>query len=149
MNRAGVVHTGPDRVFILGPSHTISVMAEGPHLNQPNGIVWDSAGRRWVVAAFDPFAGDVASWREGDTTRVVLHRLPKGRLDGIELLGGALLVSSWGDSSIHLLNGGADRQIVRGLPEPADIGVDTKRNRLAIPLPNLSRVQIWTLPSGG
>ncbi|MBA2627396.1 MAG: hypothetical protein H0U85_05235 [Gemmatimonadales bacterium] len=32
-----------------------------------------------------------------------------------------------------------------GLPSPADLGLDTRRNVLAIPLPNLDRVEYWQL----
>ena len=45
---------------------------------------------------------------------------------------------------IHLLGGGRDRQIVRNVPPPADIGIDTRRWRLAIPAGN-NRVEFWDL----
>jgi hypothetical protein len=81
--------------------------------------------------------------------RTVL-RTGTGRLDGVELLpDGAILFASWADSSIHLLENGKERQIVRQVPEPADIGVDTRRNRVAIPLSTLGRVQIWSLGTTG
>jgi hypothetical protein len=38
----------------------------------------------------------------------------------------------------------SDKQIVRNVPSPADIGIDTKRNRLAIPVGN-NRVEFWDL----
>jgi hypothetical protein len=43
------------------------------------------------------------------------------------------------------LSGGRDRQIVREVPVPADIGVDTRRMRLAIPMSMLGRVQLWDI----
>ncbi len=146
MGEVGVVHTGPDRIFVVGPNRAVSVMAAGPALRQPNGITWDAAGRRWIVVSFDPFVGEIAAFAEGDSTRHVVHRAPKGRLDGVEVLpGGAILYASWADSSVHLLAGGRDRQVVRAVPEPADIGVDTRRHRLAIPLSTLGRVQLWDI----
>ena len=73
-------------------------------------------------------------------------RTGKGQLDGVEVLAdGALLFTSWADSSIHLLANGRDRPIIRGVPVAADIGIDTKRNRLAIPLSVLGTVQLWSL----
>jgi len=45
---------------------------------------------------------------------------------------------------VHLFGRGSDRQIVRNVPSPADIGIDTKRWRLAIPAGN-NRVEFWDL----
>jgi len=73
-------------------------------------------------------------------------RTGKGQLDGVEALAdGALLFTSWADSSIHLLANDRDRPIIRDVPVAADIGIDTKRNRLAIPLSVLGVVQLWSL----
>jgi hypothetical protein len=147
MNEAGVVHTGPDRIFSVGAGRSVSVAAQGDYLHRPNGITWDASSNRWVVVNFDPFRGEVATMtpNAGDTTRLVI-RTGKGELDGVEMLkGGAILFSSWADSSVHLLSGGTDRQLVRELPVAADIGFDTKRNRVAVPLSNLNRVELWSV----
>lgn len=145
MNMAGVVHTGPDRIFAVGPGQTITVVAEGPQLWQPNGIRWDSAGGRWIVVSFDPFVGQVTAMSATGTDRRVL-RTGIGRLDGVEVLpDGGILFASWADSSVHLLANGEERKLVRQVPAPADIGLDTRRNRLAIPLSTLGRVQLWSL----
>jgi hypothetical protein len=54
----------------------------------------------------------------------------QGRLDGVEVLpSGGILYSSWADSSIHLLQGGRDRQVIREVTFPADIGFDPRRGR--------------------
>ena len=145
MSPKGVIHTGPGRIYALGPGHAVTVVAEGPALHRPNGITWDGRAKRWVVVAFDPFDGQVAAMAPGDSARDVL-RHGSGKLDGVEVLAsGALLFSSWADSSIHLLDGGRDRQLIREVPEAADIGVDTRRNRVAVPLSTLDRVQLWSL----
>lgn len=142
----GNIHVGTDRVFEIAADRTVDVVAQGLELRQPNGITWDSAGRRWVVVAFDRFAGDIYSLRMGtDTAKHMLHR-GKGQLDGVEVLrNGAVLFSSWADSSIHVWRDGRDVRVIRQVPEPADIGVDTRRGRVAIPLAMLGRVQIWEL----
>jgi hypothetical protein len=44
-----------------------------------------------------------------------------------------------------MLVNGRDKPIVRDVAVPADIGVDTKRNYLLIPLSMLGHVQIWSL----
>lgn len=61
------------------------------------------------------------------------------------LRNGALMYSSWVDSSIHVLDAGRDTRIIRQLPEPADIGLDTRRGRVAVPMAVLGRVQVWDL----
>jgi sugar lactone lactonase YvrE len=145
MSDKGTIHVGPDRIYVVGPNQSITVAAEGPQLGRPNGITWDAAGKRWIVIGFDPFNGQVMVNPQG-SARPQLIRTGKGQLDGVEALAdGALLFTSWADSSIHLLANGRDRPIIRDVPVPADIGIDTKRNRLAIPLSMHGVVQLWSL----
>ena len=145
MSDVGVIYVGGERVFSLGPNRAITVVDSGPRLKRPNGIAWDRAGGRWVVVSFDPFKGEVAAMPPRDSGRTVLETGP-GKMDGVEVLAnGAIVYASWTDSSLHLLEKGRDRRIVREIPEPADIGLDTRRNRVAIPLSTLGRVQIWSL----
>jgi sugar lactone lactonase YvrE len=144
MSQIGVIYKGGDKVFAIGPNRAVSVVAHGNVLGRPNGVAWDSAGKRWVVASFDTFHSEVYALHPSDSTRIILAN-GKGRFDGIEVLsGGRFLVSCWQDSSVHLFSRGQDRQIVRNVPAPADIGIDTKRWRLAIPVDN-NRVEFWDL----
>lgn len=150
MGRDGVVHTGPDRIFAVGPGDAIRVVAEGNALQWPNGIAWDSTARRWIVVSFSPYYGEVAAMPEQGSARQVLFRTAFGNLDGVEVLpNGAILFASWQDSTIHVLEGGKERALIRQVPEPADIGIDTRRNRLAIPLATLGQVQLWDLGTLG
>jgi hypothetical protein len=150
MGRDGVVHTGPDRIFAVGPGGAIRTVAEGNQLQMPNGIAWDSAGKRWIVVSFAPYFGEVAAMPAEGSTRQVLFATPFGNLDGVEVLpNGAILFASWQDSSVHVLEKGRERKLVHQVPEPADIGIDTRRNRLAIPLATLGQVQLWDLGTLG
>jgi sugar lactone lactonase YvrE len=144
MSQVGVIYKGGDKVFAIGPNRLVGVVAHGNVLGRPNGVTWDSTGKRWVVASFDTFHSEVYALHPSDSTRIVLAT-GKGRFDGIEALSdGRFLVSCWQDSSVHLFSHGHDRQIVRNLPAPADIGIDTKRWRLAVPAGN-NRVEFWDL----
>jgi sugar lactone lactonase YvrE len=144
MSQVGVIYVGGDKVFAIGRNRSVNVVAHGNVLGRPNGVTWDPAGKRWVVVSFDTFHSELYALRAGDSTRTVLAT-GKGRFDGVEALGGGrFLVSCWQDSSVHLFAGGHDRQIVRNLPAPADIGIDTKRWRLAVPTDN-NRVEFWDL----
>lgn len=144
MSQVGVIYVGGDKVFAIGPNRSINVVAHGNVLGRPNGVTWDSAGKRWVVVSFDTFHSELYALHPSDSTRIILAK-GKGRFDGVEALSnGRFLVSCWQDSSVHLLGAGRDRQIVRNVPSPADIGIDTKRWRLAIPAGN-NRVEFWDL----
>jgi sugar lactone lactonase YvrE len=145
MGKDGVVHLGPDRIFVVGPGRAVSIAAEGPQLRRPNGITWDAERVRWIVVSFDPFVGEMASMPADMSSRTVL-RSGTGQLDGVEVLrDGTILFSSWADSSIHALRDGRDQQVIREVPVAADIGVDTRRQRVAIPLTMLGRVQLWDI----
>jgi len=37
-------------------------------------------------------------------------------------------------------------KLITGVPSPADIGYDSKRNRVLIPVLSANRVEIWQLP---
>jgi hypothetical protein len=149
MSRWGVVYdTTGDRVFTIGRGRSVTA-APAAEFPKPNGITWDAAGKRWLVVTFGAFASGLYAVGDSagiDTTATRLAE-GKGQWDGVEALAdGRILLSSWTDSSIHLVDGAEHRQLVRGVPEPADIGVDTRRGRLAIPLSVSNRVELWTIP---
>ncbi len=86
--------------------------------------------------------------RSNDTTLTVIAR-GKGKWDGVEVLDhNRILVSSWSDSSVHILqpDGRETAHRIHPVPEPADIGVDTRRNQVAIPVSVMGRVEIWGVP---
>ena len=141
----GNVHTGPDKIFSI-TGRTVRLIANSLSLKLPNGIVWDSLGSRWIVVSFDRHGGEVAEMSAAlDSTRRIL-RSGRGHLDGVEVLrNGAILFSSWADSSIHVWKDGRDVRVIRELPEPADIGIDTRRGRVLVPLGVLGQVQVWNL----
>jgi sugar lactone lactonase YvrE len=146
MTNKGVIYRGGDRVFAIGAGRAVSVMAGGAALGRPNGITWDPDGKRWIVVSFDPFKSQVYALKPEDGTKTVLAR-GLGKFDGVERLGdGRLLVTSWSDSSLHVIDGSRDERMIRGLWQPADLGVDTRRQRVAIPLVLQGRVEIWELP---
>ncbi len=146
MTPQGVVYTGGDKILAVGPDRTVSVVARGPALGHPNGIAWDPAGQRWIVASFGRSQGGVYALRLDDLTQTEL--LPgRGRFDGIVVLeDGRILATSWNDSSVHVIRNGDGERIIRNLSQPAALGVDTRRNRLAIPLVMYNQVEFWELP---
>ncbi|HKN66818.1 MAG TPA: hypothetical protein VJW73_11095 [Gemmatimonadaceae bacterium] len=146
MTDKGVIFSGGDKMFVVGPNHTVRVAVSGAQVDKPNGITWDVAAKRWLYVSFDPFNSRLFTFHDGDTTRAVLDS-GHGKWDGVEALpDGRILFTSWTDSSVHLLANGHDERLVRNVPAPADIGVDTKRGLVLVPLGVLSRVELWTIP---
>jgi len=138
----GPEHVGTDRIFRIAPDHKVTVAVANEALGRPNGITWDAANQRFVVV---PFGGDtLVAWKPGDKNVTALGTGP-GQFDGVEIVHGAIVVSSWADSSVHRYENGQGTTIIKGVPSPADIGYDAKRNRLLIPIFTGNRVEIWQL----
>jgi len=140
----GMTHPGVSRVFkVVGL--TITEPLFGDSLKNPNGIAWDATGNRFILA---PFGGpNLQAWTPGSAAPTNLVAGPGG-YDGVEVLrNGNILVSSWTDSTVHVVHGGTHiMPLVRNVSAPADIGVDTKRNVLAIPRFNDGKVEYYRIP---
>lgn len=150
MTPAGVTHPGGDRIFQVGPNHAVRVVAAGAALGRPNGITQAPAGLGNGIAfvTFDPFRSAVYTLDPNDpAAKLAKVAEGKGKFDGVEgLPDGRFLVACWNDSSVHLIGKGRDRKIIGGLSQPADIGLDTRRNRIAIPQSVRDRVEFYELP---
>lgn len=139
---AGMEHPGPDRVFKIAPNRSLSVVVEGHMLAGPNGITWDAANSRFLIA---PFAGpNILAWKPGDAAPTILANGPGG-YDGIEVVGKDIWVSTWADSSVYRWRDGTGVNLIKGVPSPADIGYDAKRNRIIIPVFTANTIEIWQL----
>ncbi|HEX7122925.1 MAG TPA: SMP-30/gluconolactonase/LRE family protein [Gemmatimonadaceae bacterium] len=138
-----VLHPGPDRIFRIGPDTGVSVAVRGDTLGRPNGIILDPVGRRFLVVEFG--GKSVLAWKPGDKAPSVIAQGPGG-YDGVVIAGGKILVSSWTDSSVSSYETGHAVRLISGVPSPADIGYDAKRNRVLIPIFTGNRVEVWQLP---
>ena len=138
-----VLHPGPDRIFRIGPDRAVTVAIRGDTLGRPNGIALDAVGKRFVIVEFG--GRSVLAWKPGDKAPSVIAKGPGG-FDGVEIVGGRILVSSWSDSTVSSYETGQEVKLITGVPSPADIGYDAKRNRLLIPIFTGNRVEIWQLP---
>jgi sugar lactone lactonase YvrE len=136
-------HPGPDQVYrVAGGKATVALSNKA--LAAPNGIAWDSAGGRFLIG---PFAGKtIQAWEPGQKSLKAVAET-QGQVDGLEVLsGGRVLYTSWTDSTLDLLQNGKFTPAGDKLPSPADIGIDTKRSRVAIPLLMEDRVEFRPLP---
>ena len=144
MTPKGVIHSGGDKIFRIAAG-VVTVFAEGDILGRPNGVAWDTDLNRLVVASFADFRSELYTVTAGGERRLLAEG--KGRFDGVEPLGGGrFMVATWSDSSVRLLGGGAGARIASKVMQPADIGFDSKRGRLAIPVGPLNQMQLWQLP---
>lgn len=142
--QGGTTHPGVNRIFRVS-GKTVTEVASGDSLANPNGIAWDAAGNRWILA---PFGGpNVQALSAGQKNPATLVAGPGG-YDGVEVLANSnILVSSWTDSTVHIIHGGSHMMpLIRNVSAPADIGVDTKRNVVAVPRFNDGKVEYFRIP---
>ena len=139
-----VTDTGKSRLYRVQGGAATLVM-EDSLLGPPNGITWDAASGRFLLA---PWGGNQTfrAWKPGESGLQVVATSPGGNFDGIEVVGSRVLVASQADSSLHVLENGIGRRLIRLAGRPADIGIDTRRRRVAIPFVALNRVELWALP---
>jgi sugar lactone lactonase YvrE len=140
--KGGMSHPGTDQIFKISGGKATAIKADS--LNSPNGITWDKANSRFLLGGSAGKA--VQTWHPGDKQAATLVNGP-GQYDGIEILNdGRILVSSWADSTVNVVQNGALTKLVTGVSAPADIGVDTKRNVLAIPRFNDGKIDFYKIP---
>ncbi len=128
---------------IEGRKRNPQVASTSVTLQGPNGITWDRVRGHYVVASF--LGNDIYSWMPKSNPNTIATG--PGRFDGIAVLGdGRILVTSWNDSSLMVVRGDSLHTVISGLPQPADFGIDNKRQRVAIPLSATNEVVIFSIP---
>ena len=138
----GMTHPGKDQIFKISGGKATAITADS--LDSPNGITWDKANGRFVLGGFAAKA--VQTWKVGDKKPATLA-MGAGQYDGVEVLGdGRVLVTSWADSSVSVVQNGALSKIIGGVSGPADIGVDTKRNLVVVPRFNDGKIEYYKIP---
>jgi hypothetical protein len=139
----GFAPSGSDAVYILGADGSVTPLAKDEALGHPNGLL--IRGEGLVVVTFG--SGEVFTLG-ADGKRSDGVKSDKGSLDGIvDIGGGKVLISSWEAEALYLGPiGGPFTVVVPDLPAPADIGWDSVRNRVLVPLFKNDAVHIRSLP---
>ena len=141
--KGDVAHPGPDQVFRITRSGA-TVALTSPKLEGPNGITWDPGKKRFVIVAF--LGKGIFGWKPGSKDLESLGNGP-GQQDGVLVLpDGRLVATSWADSSLFLMENGQARRVASGIASPADIDIDTKDSRIAVPQLMLNKVQYLEVP---
>lgn len=144
MGKEGLEPNGSDAVFLVdSKAANAKVIRANKDLLGPNGVLADEDGAYVVTQRSNEL---YRLNKKGEREQVTA--LPKGGLDGIvRLSDGTLLVSSWEAGAIFRGRpGGTFEPILSNLTSPADIGLDTKRNRVLIPSFLTDTVIIQPLP---
>jgi hypothetical protein len=143
--------SGTDALFRIDRDDILTVVAQGPDLEGPNGLLTFGSNVFFVGT----WGTGVFMWNPSGKTRLVAE-VAGTSLDGIVRLdNGSLLVSSWVPPAIHWVD--PSRRRVTPIktftvvdPEdpfanevPADIGYDRARSRLLIPFATYNKVGIY------
>jgi sugar lactone lactonase YvrE len=138
-------YTGPDQIFRVGPGRKASLVLKTDSIGGANGITWMASQRKFVINSFG--SKNVFTWAPGEKQATVIATGP-GMADGLEVLSdGRILMSSWADSSLLVVENGKSVPLATGIASPADFGVDAKRSRVAVPMMMEDKVEFWDLPS--
>jgi sugar lactone lactonase YvrE len=124
--------TGTDAIYQIGADDKVKPLIKDKALSAPNGILAGDKGSVWAVT----FGSGEIYEVDAKGKKAAGQKLPKGQLDGIVALdGGEYLVTSWEGSAIYRGKpGGEWKPAVENVKSPADIGWDSKRKRVLIPI---------------
>ncbi len=139
----GFEPSGSDAVHRFDPTGEHATLVSGTALGGPNGILVN--GDRVMFVTFG--TGRVTLVQREAGTISGLPAPAAGQLDGlVRTAGGTYLMSSWQGRAVYRLGpGGLYTAEITDVEAPADIGLDTTRNRLLIPLFTANQVLIVPL----
>ena len=141
---ASFTPNGSDAVYRFGKTGA-SAVVKGTWLAQPNGLAVGSEGVTIV-----PNGGKaVIRLTEGGKKVDTLATMPGAGMDGlVRQDANNLFASSWETKTVYHIDVATRsvHPVVTGVESPADIGFDTKRKRILIPVFLQNRVEIRNLP---
>ncbi len=136
--------TGTDAVWVVTPGKklTAKVLVKDTALHGPNGVlVTKDAVHVVSFGANELHTYDLKGAKVGEP-----QKLPNGGLDGLVAVGDELLISSWGEKAVYRGRPGGDFvKVVSDVEAPADIGFDSKRNRVLVPRFQAHAVEAYEL----
>ena len=125
----GLEPVGGDAVYVIDKAGKVKPIAKMKELTNPNGLLLQD--KKLLV---NTLGGDEVYVLSDKGEKQEVTHLPKGGLDGMLAVGDSLLVSSWAGSAVYRGKLGATFEpVIHGVKGPADIGFDTKRNRVLVP----------------
>lgn len=136
-----VTNTGTSVVYKIENGEPSIFLSDLP--SAPNGITLDPNSGKFLLA---PWGGDQVFYTFDGTGELdEFATLEGGNFDGIEFLGTNLLSASQNDSSIRVYRPMHEMKLIHTTGRPADIGINTDLNHIAVPYIALDKVEIWAL----
>jgi hypothetical protein len=138
-----VSDSAENAIYKVAIDRTYEKIAEGDALASPNGVAV-AGGSVWVASWDSPKVYRLDS--QGSPTDEL--ETPTAELDGLIILeNGDFIVSSWeGGALYRAVAQGAFELLFSDLDEPADLGFDSSRNRVLIPLFKSDKIIVKQLP---
>jgi sugar lactone lactonase YvrE len=139
----GFEPTGTDAIYVIDKTNKAKPLIKTPDLGRPNGVYAGDKTGLWVVTfgVGKVYRVDDKGKKQDDTP------LPAGQLDGIVKFGDDLYISSWETSSVYKGKpNGTFVPVIQNVKSPADIGLDTKRKRILVPLFTENAIEAYDIP---
>jgi hypothetical protein len=138
-----VTDSGKPLLYRMSGANVSIAVDSLSHVN--NGIMYDRKNQRLILAPW----GDgqtFLTWNPLSNSVGEAGTGVGGLYDGIEPVNGDFIVTSQADSTLQLIRDGEGQIFIKVPGNPADIGLDTQRNQVAVPYIALDRVDVWQLP---
>lgn len=153
---AGSAADTRDAIFRVSPQGALSTLSKRPELRGPSALFADGSGL-WLVniggdlvhlLAQDGSAAPARASATDGSSGGERYPLGLGSLRGLTRVpDGTFLVSGWrGDGIWRGSPGDVFESVIDGLEGPADLGYDTRRQRLLIPLFDGHALAVFDLP---
>lgn len=144
---AVISDAGTDAVYRISGDDAVSVVARRPNLGGPYALLANESGLWMTCTGSNDLLLLVP--REGDTTTRESGRLglpgraPRGL---VQMPDGSFLISSWESGTLFRgYRDGPFQPVIEGLETPVDLGYDSRRQRVLIPLSSGHAVAIFQL----
>lgn len=133
--------SGTDAVYVIEKGKARPLAKDPQKLGRPNGLALGPTGV-WVVTY-----GSNELYRLDDKGQQQnTMKLPSGQLDGLVVFGESLFMSSWEANAIYQgRSTGPFTVAIANVKSPADIGFDTKRSRILVPLFSENAVEAYDM----
>jgi outer membrane protein assembly factor BamB len=137
----GFAPTGSDAVYVIDKAGKVKTIAKSKELGGPNGLVVTDDG-----LLVNTLTSNELYRLDEKGVRKDVNKLPAGGLDGLLVIGDTLYVSSWQASAIYRGKlGGTFEVAFADQKGAADIGYDSKRQRILIPKFLDSAVEVFEI----
>ncbi len=143
-NGEDIAPTGTDALYRVWPDGNYEAIIRDDEMGNPNGVYYVNDQEILVVT----FGSGELFRTNLKGERINLSKPPDGQLDGVEKLpDGRIFVTGWEGKAVYELgvDGEAYSILINPIEGAADLGFDSKRNRLLVPASHSDKVIIHDL----